>query len=117
LKDKKKRKRIVTFLTDFNIDHFPYSIIGDSDSCNSSSTVLRQKEPSKNQIDEKPNVVHISLSLKDKPSTSSNQRRRSRFDEDSTGNQSIPPVIVRKFNWQSKTSKRNHFLRKSFYTT
>jgi E3 ubiquitin-protein ligase RGLG len=85
----------------------PSVVTGDSDSCNSSSTVLRQKEPSKKPIEEKQNIVHISLSLKGEPS--SNQRRRSRFDQDSTENNSVPPVIVRKTSIPHQNVIRDDF--------
>ncbi len=82
---------------------FSYSILDKSDSCNSSSTNLRQQESSKHNTDERQNVVHISLSLKDE--SSSTRRRRSRFEEDLTKStvekplttdELIPPVIARK---------------------
>jgi len=99
-----------SFINDHNIDHFLfYSILGDSDSCDSSSIHLRQQESSTNNIDDKENLVKIpSLVKEEQPtsSSSSNRRRRSRFDQDSTKstveipstvNESTPPVIVRKF--------------------
>lgn len=82
-----------------------YYILDDSDSCNSSSTFLRQQESSIDSIDDKTNLIQIPLSVKPEQPISSS-RRRSRFDQDaakltvetpSTVNDTTPPVIVRKF--------------------
>ncbi len=83
-----------------------YSILDDNDSRNSSSILSRQQESSTNRINDKENIVQISLLVKQEPST---PRRRSRFDQDSTVSDTDPPVIIRKFY-----SNEKFFFFKSF---